>query len=250
MSNKSVFLAALVGAVFLNACSESDPSPKVAQPAAEPAVEVSAPAAEMTVDPTIADASHYKTEFENDRVRIVRITYGPGETSVMHFHPDNVAVYLTDGTVEMTLPSGETMAGDVVAGTHDFDTAGNHLPKNVSDTPLELVLVELKGGAATAGGSGDDATEVDPGHYTSEFENEQVRVLRIAYGDGEESVMHHHPDSVAVFLTDHRVEMTTPDGESMEISAGAGEAMFIPAGDHQPKNVMGDAWELVLVELK
>jgi quercetin dioxygenase-like cupin family protein len=35
-----------------------------------------------------------------------------------------------------------------------------------------------------------------------EFENEQVRVLRIGYGAGEKSVMHEHPNAVAVFLTD------------------------------------------------
>jgi len=53
-----------------------------------------------------------------------------------------------------------------------------------------------------------DAVKVDSKHYKVEFENDQVRVLRIQYPAGEKSVMHEHPDSVAVFLTDHEVKFT------------------------------------------
>ena len=48
----------------------------------------------------------------------------------------------------------------------------------------------------------DDPVKVDPQHYKVEFENERVRVLRIKYGAGEKSVMHSHPEAIAVFLTD------------------------------------------------
>jgi uncharacterized RmlC-like cupin family protein len=44
--------------------------------------------------------------------------------------------------------------------------------------------------------------------------------------------------------------MTLPDGSTEEISAGAGDALFIPAGDHLPKNISDGPWELVLIELK
>jgi hypothetical protein len=37
-----------------------------------------------------------------------------------------------------------------------------------------------------------------------------VRVLRIHYGPHEKSVMHEHPNSVAVFLTDGQVKWKTP----------------------------------------
>jgi quercetin dioxygenase-like cupin family protein len=38
-----------------------------------------------------------KVEFENESVRVLRISYEPGEKSVMHYHPNAVAVCLTDG---------------------------------------------------------------------------------------------------------------------------------------------------------
>jgi quercetin dioxygenase-like cupin family protein len=95
-----------------------------------------------------------------------------------------------------------------------------------------------------------DAVKVDPKHYKVELENDQVRVLRIHYEAGEKSVMHSHPASVAVFLTDGRVKFTTPDGKSQPASAKAGEVQWEAAGAHLPENVGAKAFDLILVELK
>ena len=103
---------------------------------------------------------------------------------------------------------------------------------------------------AAAGGERSDPTVVDPEHYTTEFENESVRVLRIKYGPGDESVMHYHPDSVAIMVTDQLVQMTMPDGSTEEVTLGTGDVLFMDEGQHLPKNISDAAWELVLVELK
>jgi quercetin dioxygenase-like cupin family protein len=99
----------------------------------------------MAQDPTKVDAKHYKVEFENDQVRILRITYGPKEKSVMHEHPNAVAVFLTDGKAKFTSPDGKAQDAPIKAGTAQFTPAGKHLPENVGDKPFELVLVEMKG---------------------------------------------------------------------------------------------------------
>lgn len=95
-----------------------------------------------------------------------------------------------------------------------------------------------------------DAVKVDPKHYKVEVENEQVRVLRVHYGVGEKSVMHEHPATVAVFLTDGHVKFTTPDGKSRESTVKAGDAISSPAGTHLPENLGDKQFELILVELK
>jgi quercetin dioxygenase-like cupin family protein len=102
----------------------------------------------MAQDPVKVDPKHYKVEFENDQVRVVRITYGPHEKSVMHEHPANVAVFLTDGQGRFTLRGGKTEDAPIKAGTAQWD--GKHLPENIGDKPFELVLVELKTKPATA----------------------------------------------------------------------------------------------------
>ena len=244
-------------ALFLAACSkpesesESEPQPAEVDSPAAKASQVPDAGAAGGSDPTVLDPDHYTTEFENEAVRIVRIKYDAGEESVMHYHPDSVAVFVADIEGQMTLPDGSTEQFADSAGNAVFNPAGEHLPKNTSDSAWELVEIELKPREAAAGEpGGPSATDVDADHYTTEFENEAVRILRIAYGPGEESVMHYHPDSVAVFVTDHRVQMTMADGSTDEISASAGDAMFIQGGQHLPKNISDSAWELVLVELK
>lgn len=248
MPSKFFSLVTVVSILALVACAQ--PETDTAPPAAAEVEEDVAPI-EADLDPTVVDADHYTTEFENERVRIVRIVYGPGEGSTMHHHPESVAVFLTDGQVQMTLPDGSVEEMEVTAGTAAYSGYVEHDPKNTADVPLEVVEIELKSDGSSSGeASGPDATVADADHYTAEFENDWVRILRIAYGPGEESVMHYHPDSVAVFLTDHLVEMTMPDGSKQEISTKAGEAMFVPAGQHLPKNIADSAWDLVLVEMK
>jgi len=93
---------------------------------------------------TEVDPDHYKVEFENDYVRIVRISYGPKEKSVMHDHMAHVAVFLTDGKVTFTYPDGKTEEMTAKTGVTRWSPAITHLPENSLDKPFELILVEIK----------------------------------------------------------------------------------------------------------
>ena len=70
-------------------------------------------------DPVAVDPKHYKVELENEQVRVLRISYGPHEKSVMHGHPAGVLVCLADFHVKFTSPDGKTeerrgKAGEVI----------------------------------------------------------------------------------------------------------------------------------------
>jgi len=97
-----------------------------------------------TDDSVAVDPKHYNVEFQNDRVRVLRIKYGPGEKSVMHAHPANVAVFLADGQAKMTLPDGKTNVTGFKAGQVQWAGKEKHLPENSGSKPFELVLVELR----------------------------------------------------------------------------------------------------------
>lgn len=105
---------------------------------------VVAPYVALAQDAAKVDPQHYKVESDNTQVRVLRITYGPHEKSVMHGHPASVAVFLTDGQAKFTLPNGKTEERSWKAGQTMWLPAGKHLPENVSDKPMELILVELK----------------------------------------------------------------------------------------------------------
>lgn len=95
-----------------------------------------------------------------------------------------------------------------------------------------------------------DAVKADPKHYKVEVDNEKVRILRINYQPGEESVMHNHPEGVAVFLTDHKAKMKTGDGQSFEMGGKKGDVLWLDKSKHQPSNIGDKPFELIQIELK
>ncbi len=99
----------------------------------------------LAQDPVKVDAKHYKVEFENARVRVLRVKYGPREKSVMHSHPALVAVFMTDSRVKFTFPGGKTEEATAKAGGVRYFPAVRHLPENLTDHDIEVILVELKG---------------------------------------------------------------------------------------------------------
>lgn len=98
----------------------------------------------LAQDAAEVDPAHYKVEFENDRVRVLRITYPPGEKSEMHSHPEGVVVFMTDLDAKFTLPDGTSETRNVEAGTVVWTHGGTHQPENVGSEPLEVIQIEMK----------------------------------------------------------------------------------------------------------
>ncbi len=101
-------------------------------------------------DPTVVDSTHYTVVLENDQVRVLRITYGPHEKSVMHYHPAGVAVFLTNQHGKFTFPDGQTTEWEAKPGDAIWAEDGAHLPENLTGDRIEVILVELK--TPTGGG--------------------------------------------------------------------------------------------------
>jgi hypothetical protein len=107
-----------------------------------------------------------------------------------------------------------------------------------------MVLVAQRGATTIP-----DAVTADPKHYSVSFENELVRLLRVRYGAGEKSVMHRHPASCAVFLTDQTFEFTLPDGTTAPASVLEDALGCSDANIHLPENI-GRAAEFIMIEFK
>ncbi len=113
-----------------------------------------------------------------------------------------------------------------------------------------FVLAVFLAAACAAPALAQDAAKVDAKHYKVELENAQVRVLRVNYGPGEKSVMHAHPASVVVFLTDAKVRFTLPDGKTQDMTVKAGTTQWNAASKHLPENVGDKPFEVIVVEMK
>jgi quercetin dioxygenase-like cupin family protein len=98
--------------------------------------------------------------------------------------------------------------------------------------------------------SAQDAAKVDPKHYKVETENAKVRVLRVHYGPHEKSVMHSHPASVVVYLTDGTVRFNTPDGKFEDTNGKKGDTRYAPHQVHSPENTGDKDFDAIVIELK
>ena len=111
---------------------------------------------------------------------------------------------------------------------------------------LAFLLVAVSASATWA----QDAVKVDPDHYTVAFENDKVRVLHIQYGRGETSVMHEHPEGIAIQLTTNTWRMHAPDGTSADYSTEANQVEWADAVVHSPENATDEPGEVFLIEFK
>jgi quercetin dioxygenase-like cupin family protein len=75
-------------------------------------------------------------------------------------------------------------------------------------------------------------------------------VLRIKYDPHDKSVMHRHPNAVAIFLTDSNAKFSFPKGPAQDIISKAGDVRWTPAVVHLPENTGDQTFEVILVELK
>ena len=95
-----------------------------------------------------------------------------------------------------------------------------------------------------------DPVQVDPKNWKVEFENDQVRVLRVKIDPHGKLGMHEHPANLLITLTDGRVKDVFPDGKTAERDFKAGQATWRPAVKHANENLTDKPTESILVELK
>jgi hypothetical protein len=87
------------------------------------------------LDPLKVDPKHYHLELENDRVRVLRVRFGPLENGLVHQHARNyVVVYMTK--------QARGDRGDV--RLHLDEGTVTHTENNPLDQPVARIAVELK----------------------------------------------------------------------------------------------------------
>jgi quercetin dioxygenase-like cupin family protein len=97
------------------------------------------------LDPVRVAPDHYKVEFENSQVRVLRAHYGPREAGPEHEHILNrVTVYLTDANVKVTTPDGNVQIMRAARGDVRMGGAAKHKEENLSLLPFEVLAAEFK----------------------------------------------------------------------------------------------------------
>lgn len=96
-------------------------------------------------DPTKVEPKHYKQHFENDRVVVIDIHYGPHEKSELHDHPGGVVVNLTAGHLRFTDHNGKVQEVYAKAGESRWFPPVKHKVENLGDETYNAVYIAIKG---------------------------------------------------------------------------------------------------------
>jgi hypothetical protein len=104
----------------------------------------SVPRTAVAQDYITVDPQHYKLELENTEMRVIRCKYGPREKSGILRQPNRLAVFFTDFHVRITLPDGKSREVQAQAGETRWGLAETHSVENLSDEPMELLIIESK----------------------------------------------------------------------------------------------------------
>jgi quercetin dioxygenase-like cupin family protein len=192
--------------------------------------------------------------FENNEVKVVRAFEKYQAVGKFHKHDVNrVMVYLQPGRQRFEYQDGKPpevvdwKAGEVVWSP----SSGMHSPQ-VLDHDFNIIEIELKTtGTGKATSANLDPLKVDPGHYRLEFENTQVRVLRVKVEPHGVIPMHAHPtDRVTVLLTDQNFRTTDPAGKVQTVEHKAGDVAWGTPLEHAERNLSDQPFEAVTVEIK
>ena len=203
----------------------------------------------LAQDPLKIAPTHYKVVLENAAVRVLHVTYAPGEKSVMHQHPDSIAIALAPSKVRFTLPDGKTQDSDLANEAALYLAAGSHSPANVGPGPVDVLQVEFKAAA--------------PGKATLPTQREGMAMKVLAEGPramayrstaapnfSEPAGTKHDYDQIVVALGAAQMSLSIA-GQPPKTSWKRGEAVFIARGTaHEAKNASGKPVEFIIVSIK
>jgi quercetin dioxygenase-like cupin family protein len=163
-------------------------------------------------DPLKVAPKNYKQEFENEWVRVQRVHYGPKEKVPPHFHTERPAAYIylnASGPVifkHKDLPYGAITRAPTKPGTVRLYRSVKevHSVENTGDTPSDFLRVEFKTDPVNENslrGKYDREVYTPGENYRKvQFENEQIRVTRLAIAAGKSIDISTNPDQPALVV--------------------------------------------------
>jgi quercetin dioxygenase-like cupin family protein len=204
--------------------------------------------ATLAQDPLKVDATHYKVILENASVRVLKVDYPAGGKSVMHQHPDAIAVALGPAKVQFNLPDGKSQTQEMPADTATYMPGGTHNPTNIGSTAVNVILVEFKGAA--------------PGKATIPTTRDGLAIKPLAEGPravaqrvtmdakfNEPAGSKHDYDQVVIALGPGQTSLAI-DGKPAKTTWSRGDVSFIGRGTAHETKSGGKPMDLVLIAIR
>jgi beta-alanine degradation protein BauB len=95
-------------------------------------------------DPLQVAPNMYKLVFENPQVRVMEVSFKPGDKIAEHSHPDHYVYVLEGGQLTINKANSAPTVANVQPGQVLWIPAESHWAQNTGTTPVRLLVNELK----------------------------------------------------------------------------------------------------------
>jgi quercetin dioxygenase-like cupin family protein len=205
---------------------------------------------ETTMDAVTAAPNLYKVLNDSAGIRILEVTYKPGDSSIMHSHPINAVYVISPGTLQFTGKDGTRQTVAFKTGMGMIRGEDLHSVKNNGKTTLKALLVEVnRSGGMDSPDAATDATKVAPDLYKVKADSLGLRMVEATYKPGQSSKMHTHPANAVYVISPGTVEFTGKDGTKNTAEFKTGMTMIRGEDNHSVKNTGKTTLKVLLVEV-
>jgi len=189
---------------------------------------------------TVAPAA-IEPKLDTPQVRVYVATLQPHAPSIARtgHATHRVLIYMDEGRMTRREGNDESTITFKRGDVRWRPASGPYVAENTGDRPIRILEIDLKGEPAGAAPATTlDPVRVDPRHYTVEFENEYVRVLRVHFEPHEQGQNHEHLLNRVVFYINDQP------------NAKADDVRMAGAVTHVETNDSAHAADRIAVEIK
>ena len=215
---------------------------------------ISCSSSDISLLPEKVSPDVYKVLLENDDIKILEVTFAPGQSDNMHEHYPATVYIVEGGKAQVTLPDGTV---NEINPPSDFilhnPEKAKHQVKNIGDNTMKIILFERKK-TRTVTDTKEELIlpeEVSPDVYKVLLDNDEVKVTEVTFKPGQGDEMHQHGVMSIYGITGGKLQNTSPDGtvREMEVADGfVGHRNTVTT--HQMKNIGDTTVKVILVEHK
>jgi len=95
-----------------------------------------------------------------------------------------------------------------------------------------------------------DPLKIDPKHYHLDYENEQVRAIRLTLKADEAVPLHDDVDALAICIQECHLRFRKADGHTQDVHMESGETRWLYGDAHATKNLNTNPMEMIFIEVK
>jgi beta-alanine degradation protein BauB len=222
-------------------------------------------------DPVIVNPKIASVDFENSRLRIVRMHFAPHETLAMHSHPAQLVVRLTPSVLEVQDANGASREVKGPAESVFWEAPTTHTVVNASNASVENIEIEFKQATepsvpvpvpvpvpprSSAKHSPNAVLSLfEEPHHKWKFQNQYVLVTEVTLAPGESTYFHKHAhDNISVQLSAGTIQIQLL-GKNWQppVELKPGMVRYIPGDEHpythRVKNVGKTTFRVIDIEL-